>query len=529
MNGLSIALPAHQFSMHMFVTLLIAFTIALSGCTPADVPMAHNHGGMMMQGADVGKYLPSDSINAKTVPNAKPSSILMVKNGDTIDLSPMVVKKMINGKEQVMFGYNGQIPGPLIKVKQGSTFYVNVMNKIPLPTTNHWHGLRLDNAFDGMPGISQSEIRTGDSFQYTVKVPDSGLYWYHPHVREDVEQDLGLYGNIFVTPKGDDNVPADREETLILDDILLDASGNILPYGKDGATYVMMGRYGNTMLLNGETDYTLNVRQGEVIRFYLTNTANARPFRISFSGAMMKLIGSDLGTYEMEQPAEWLTIGPAERYIVDVLFDKAGRQNLLHWGNGKPVSIGTVNVSPRAQKGTYAETFSNMRAYPNSLPEASALAPYMKQKPDEILRVSFEGMNHGTVTGDDGIEWEDSMPMMNAMTNQNNFSWKLVDDRTGKTNMDIHWMFKLGDRKKIRIINDDESMQHPIHFHGQRFLVLSVDEKPVENRVWKDTFLLRSGETADILLELTNPGTWMFHCHIAEHLQAGMMGIFSVE
>lgn len=511
-------------------TAFLFALLLLAGCQPATQPGMSGHDHHMMQsGQDVGKYLPSDTIDPKTVPEAKPSSVLTVKNGDVIELSPMVVKKKMDGKEQVMFGYNGQIPGPLIKAEQGSTFYVDVTNGIPLPTTNHWHGLRLDNAFDGMPGISQAEIRTGDSFRYTVKVPDGGLFWYHPHVREDIEQDLGLYGNILVTPKEGANVPADREETLVLDDILLNAFGNIVPYGKDGATYVMMGRYGNTMLLNGETDYSLDVRQGEVVRFYLTNTASVRPFRIAFSGATMKLIGSDLGAYETEQTVEWLTIGPAERYIVDVLFDRAGKRSILHKGNGEPVEIGTVNVSPRTGEGPYVASFKTPRTHPDALSDAPAILPYLESTPDEVLRVSFQGMNHGTVTGDDGIEWEDSMPMMNATTNQNNFTWKLVDDRTGKANMDIRWAFKLGDVKKIRVINDDESMQHPIHFHGQRFLVLSVDGQPVENRVWKDTFLLRSGETADILLELTNPGTWMFHCHIAEHLQAGMMGIFTVE
>jgi len=441
----------------------------------------------------------------------------------------MVVKKMINGKEQVMFGYNGQIPGPLLKVEQGSEFFVTVTNKIPLPTTSHWHGLRLDNAFDGMPGISQPEMKTGDTFTYTVKVPDSGLFWYHPHVREDIEQDLGLYGNILVTPNVNTPLHANKEEVLILDDILLNASGNIVPYGKDGATYVMMGRFGNTMLLNGETGYELDAMKGDVVRFYLTNTANVRPFRISFENARMKLVASDGGPYEKEEFIDSLVIGPAERYIVDVLFETAGRQRIWHTGASAPIQIGTVNVSAKSAHPSHAAQFESLSIQPNALLPLPSLDPYLQKEPDQVLRVSFEGMNHGTVSGAEGIEWEDSMPMMNAMTNQNNFTWKLVDDRTGKSNMDVHWNFALGDYVKIRVINDDESMQHPIHFHGQFFLPLSVDGKPVDNKAWKDTFLLRSGQTADILVHMTNPGTWMFHCHIAEHLQAGMMGLFTVK
>ncbi len=490
--------------------------------------MQGHHGHTSQQEDNVGKYLPSDTISPADVPDAALSDVMTVKDGDTISLSPMVVKKKINGKEQIMFGYNGQIPGPLIKAEQGAEFYVNVENKIPLPTTNHWHGIRLDNAFDGMPGISQAEIQPGGSFRYTVKVPDAGLFWYHPHVREDIEQDLGLYGNILVTPKNTAPVPANREEILILDDILLNTFGNIVPYGKDGATYVMMGRFGNQMLLNGETDYSLNVSKGDVVRFYLTNTANARPFRISFENARMKLIASDGGAYQSETAVDSLIIGPAERFTIDVLFETAGRQHILHTGLDGSKKIGTVTVSEEATEVSHKKRFETLAKNPGAILPVTSIQPYLAAEPDQTLRVAFEGMNHGTMTGDDGIEWEDSMPMMNALTNQNTFTWKLVDEKTGKTNMDIHWNYHKGDYVKVRVINDDESMQHPIHFHGQFFLVLSVDGKEEKNRVWKDTFLLRTGETADILIHMTNPGTWMFHCHIAEHLQAGMMGSFTV-
>lgn len=511
-------------------TLLIIACILIAGCAPAANDGMHvgHHGQGGQQGADVGKYLPSDTIDASEVPEAQASSIMTVADGDTIELSPTVVKKKINGKEQVMFGYNGQIPGPLIKVEQGSEFYVDVTNDIPLPTTNHWHGLRLDNAFDGMPGISQAEIQPGGSFRYTVKVPDAGLYWYHPHVREDIEQDLGLYGNILVAPKGAPAPHANREEVLILDDILLNTFGDIVPYGKDGATYVMMGRYGNQMLLNGETHYSLDAAKGDVIRFYLTNTANARPFRIRFENARMKLIATDGGPYQRQEMIDSLIIGPAERYIVDVLFGTSGKQRILHEGVGAPVELGYVNVSSEPASVSYATQFEELRDNKDALAPVASVERYMDMEPAHTLRVSFSGMNHGSTTGGDGIEWEDSMPMMNAMTNQNNFTWKLVDEKTRKENMDIHWDFKEGEYAKIRVVNDDESMQHPIHFHGQFFLVLSVDGKPVENRAWKDTFLLRTGETADILLHAINPGTWMFHCHISEHLQSGMMGMFTV-
>ena len=109
--------------------------------------------------------------------------------------------------------------------------------------------------------------------------------------------------------------------------------------------------------------------------------------------------------------------------------------------------------------------------------------------------------------------------------------WKLVDRETGAENHDIRWSFALGDRTKIRIVNDphsDHPMQHPFHIHGERFLVLSRDGVPNENLVWKDTVLVRTGETVDLVVEMSNPGRWMAHCHIAEHLEGGMMLSFSV-
>ena len=124
------------------------------------------------------------------------------------------------------------------------------------------------------------------------------------------------------------------------------------------------------------------------------------------------------------------------------------------------------------------------------------------------------------------------MPMMNEMSNKKNTQWKMIDEESGQENMDIEWTFEKGSVAKIRIVNDEDSdhpMHHPIHFHGQRFLVLSMDGKKNENLVWKDTAIVPVGATVDFLLEVSNPGDWMMHCHIAEHLQAGMMVRFHVD
>ena len=130
----------------------------------------------------------------------------------------------------------------------------------------------------------------------------------------------------------------------------------------------------------------------------------------------------------------------------------------------------------------------------------------------------------------DGIEWEDEGHTGEETNDQ--ISWVILDQATNKMNMDIDWKFKVGDKVKIRIFNDPHSMhpmQHPIHFHGQRFLVLNKNGTEQKNLVWKDTVLVPAGEYADILLDVSNPGEWMAHCHISEHLEAGMMFPFTVE
>jgi FtsP/CotA-like multicopper oxidase with cupredoxin domain len=131
-----------------------------------------------------------------------------------------------------------------------------------------------------------------------------------------------------------------------------------------------------------------------------------------------------------------------------------------------------------------------------------------------------------------GIEWEDDMVEVNRMTTPSNMRWKLVDRDTGAENAQIDWTFRVGDQVKLRLVNEmdsDHPMPHPFHVHGAgRFLILARDGVVEPNLVWKDTVLVRTGETVDILLDVTNPGRWMAHCHIAEHHESGMMFSFNV-
>src|SRR6187397_2862039 len=263
------------------------------------------------------------------LPEAQRTELVELADGDEFELEITPVKKRIGDSTVRMLTYNGSVPGPRLKVGQGSTITVHVTNHGDLEATVHWHGLRLENRYDGTHD-TQAPIPVGETFTYQVHVPDPGAYWYHPHIREDYGQELGLYGNILVTPSEPDYwPPANRELLLTLDDILIE-DGQIAAFRESETTHVAMGRFGNVMLVAGEPDLSLEAKRGDVVRFYLTNTANTRVFNVALPGAQMKLVGADAGRYEHEEIVEEVLLAPSERVVVDVLFGEAGDLKLEH-------------------------------------------------------------------------------------------------------------------------------------------------------------------------------------------------------
>jgi FtsP/CotA-like multicopper oxidase with cupredoxin domain len=175
--------------------------------------------------------------------------------GDALNLHVGPVAKRLGDVTVRMLAYNGSIPGPTLKVRQGSEIIVHVENQGDLDTTVHWHGLRLENRYDGVPHETQAPIPVGGEFTYRIQFPDAGLYWYHPHIREDYTQELGLYGNILVVPSEPDYwPPVNREVVLTLDDLLIE-DGKIAPFSPTETTYTAMGRFGNVVLIGGEPTF----------------------------------------------------------------------------------------------------------------------------------------------------------------------------------------------------------------------------------------------------------------------------------
>jgi suppressor of ftsI len=499
----------------------------------------------------VGPWMPGMGIDAAALPEARPSQTVSMTDGDTLDIAVSMVRRTLAGHEMIMFGYNGQYPGPLIQAPKDATVIVRVTNDIEMPTTIHWHGVRLDNRFDGVPGVTQAAIERGESFTYEVHVPDAGMYWYHPHVREDVQQDLGLFGNLLVTsPDPDYYGPAHREEVFVLDDMLIDDEG-ALPWGDSAPTHALMGRFGNVMMVNGETDYRLSARRGEVVRFYLTNVANTRTFNVTFGGAKVKVVASDVSRFEREQWVTSVVIAPAERYVVDVRFDEVGEvaiantiQAINHFrGEFYPEvdTLSVVTVSSEPAEATVSEAFDTLREHADVVADVESFRRWFGSAADYELEttVRVRDLPQSIVLSMEAdtlyvppMEWNDAMPMMNWLSTAEQVTWILRDRATGAENGEIDWRFEVGDVVKVHVFNTPDSfhpMNHPIHVHGQRFLVLSMDGVENENLVWKDTAIVPVGSTMEMLIEMSNPGEWMVHCHIAEHLHAGMMFSFVVE
>lgn len=500
--------------------------------------------------------LPTDTAD---IPRALPSEVVELPDGGTLDLFAGFVRREIQGRELTMLAFNNQHPGPLIKVEKDATIFVNFTNETSLPTAVHWHGVRLENRYDGVPGLTQEAVEPGQTFRYQIYFKDAGIYWYHPHHREDVQQELGLAGNILVTPISTDYYsPVNREEVVMLDDFVLTQDGTV-PFGLESSNYMLMGRFGNLFITNGEPEYSLETNAGEVVRFHFTNASNTRTFNISFrprtepdaNVVPIKVVGSDVGKLEHEVIVESIVLAPAERYVVEVFFDKAGSYELTNHVQGinhrmgvflEEISIlGTITVSESQTAVDHHQAFETLRTNLDVIADIDRYRSHFDRPVDHELVLTLEvdslppaieqSMLYDWVYFNP-VEWTGTMPVMNWSTTGAEVEWILRDAVTGDENTEVNWSFQVGDVVKIRIHNDRgafHSMQHPLHIHGQRFLILEQNGVANNNLVWKDTVLLPAGSSTDILLELSNPGRWMVHCHIAEHLESGMKFVIDVE
>jgi suppressor of ftsI len=465
------------------------------------------------------------------LPAAQPPEEVRLAGGATYNLTAAPAVHAPGGRPIRMYAYNGQIPGPLLRLQQGSTVTVQFHNALPYESSIHWHGMRVDQAMDGV----QPPVKPGGSFAYTVRAPDEGVFWYHPHMMESMQQELGLAGAIVV--EGDVAADHPRDHAIVLDDMLL-LGGDVAPFLDEATNFALMGRFGNTMLANGAAHWNQSARPHERVRLHLVDAANTRTFNVSFPGAeRVEWIASDAGFLREPVTVENLVLSPGERATVDIIMPGEGNVRLQHTSPGKDHTLGRIAVEGEPVQTTPAPRDPHLRA--------AASMDQAMQKANNTLRVlrldvvmpssgmdhSMPGMQHGTAPAavpEGGIEWETDAA--NAESSSDTIRWVIRDGATGAEPRLSGWTFQRGSHVLLRVENPGDSMhpmQHPIHLHGQRFLVLH-DGALAPSSAWKDTVLVRAGTTVTVLVEMANPGEWLLHCHISEHLESGMTTSFRV-
>jgi FtsP/CotA-like multicopper oxidase with cupredoxin domain len=441
------------------------------------------------------------------------------------DLSPGVFDSALDpaspAKTQV-WAFNRSLPGPTLRYRKGARLRAIVTNELPQETTVHWHGVRVPNAMDGVPRVTQNPIRPGQRFEYAFVLPDSGTFWYHPHQNSHEQVARGLYGALVVEEERP--IAVDREEVWVLSDIKLGPDrrqvedfGRILEIANEG-------RVGNRILLNGTLaggGRTFSVRAGERIRLRLINAASARIFRLAFAAHAPLVIACDGQAVPPHPvPPGGLELGPGMR--ADLVLDclrKPGETFVVSSRGHAATEI--VRLAYRDEKPLRAELLpAPVAIEPNEIPE-----PDLKRATEHYL--VFEGGMRGIPV----IGMIDGKPApIRDLMHRHGLAWTM-NYLAQHEHAAVHEpLFELrrGEHVLLHLLNQTD-FPHPMHLHGHFFRVVAVNGEAPPVPAWRDTAMVPARGTLDIAFVADNPGEWMFHCHILDHAIGGMMGTIVVE
>lgn len=390
-------------------------------------------------------------------------------------------------------GGAGRVPGPMLLGKLGDRVTVHFRNDLPEETTVHWHGLRVHAAHDGS-NVSQMAVQPGETHDYEFTLTDPGTFWFHPHLAADEQIERGLAGTIVV--RDDAEIPVDGERMLVLDDVKVESTGELSP--TITSLDLMVGRQGNVLLVNGERLPTLTAPAGGRERWRLLNTANGTYFNVAVPGRSLRVIGWDGGLLPEPYEVDALLIAPGERY--DLLVELAGAEGdelelqTLHYDRGHELP----DLGPRALA-RFALAAPSETPAPD-LPErwgTLSPLPISADTPRRAFKLSEE---------------EAAGPGDEPRFFINERAWPDVDPLVVDS-----------DALEIWEVTNDATMDHPFHLHGTFFQVL---DQP--HLGWKDTVNVPQKATVRLAVAFDNPGLWMYHCHILEHTERGMMGVLQV-
>jgi FtsP/CotA-like multicopper oxidase with cupredoxin domain len=407
-----------------------------------------------------------------------------------------------------VFGYGGQVPGRELRLRQGDRLRVSVKNELQEETTVHWHGIRLPNAMDGVPHLTQKPIKPGETFLYDFVAPDAGTYWYHPHHNSSQQVGRGLYGPLIVEEA--EPIKVDRDITWLLGDWRLLEDGQISDDFGNMHDSMHAGRVGNTITINGRAPQPLAVRTGERVRLRLINAANARIFGLKFAGHSPKIVALDGQPVTPHEPSGSVLVGPAMR--VDLIIDMVGDPSLKFavedtFYKGLEYTLTTLEYGPNPLRQALLTT-------PIALPPNRIAEPHLRAATRH--EITFSGGMGGGMGMMGGGMMGGGMGMMGGM------SWAINGVSATSHTHEPMLTFARG-KTVVLNLNNDTAWWHPIHLHGHSFRVISRNGKPTAHREWQDTVLMPPRETAEIAFVADNPGDWMFHCHVLEHQAAGMM------
>ncbi len=437
-----------------------------------------------------------------------------------------------NGSKAAVWAYNGTVPGPVLRLRQGKPVRILVENDLPESTTVHWHGIRLPIAMDGVPGISQPPILSGAAFEYEFTPPDAGTFWYHPHVDSLQQLGRGLSGALIVEEREPPAV--DRDVLWMLADWRLDDDGQIAAGFGNAMDAAMSGRIGNTPTLNGRISRGESVRAGERIRLRLVNAAVARLMALRFEGHWPWIVATDGQPCEPHEPEDGrLLLGPAMR--VDVLLDMEGspgqRYRVLdEFYDGLSYSLTELAY----------DTEPPLRLHPIDAPRA--LPPNPLPEPDLGAADRHELVIQGGMMGGGAMAGLGGMMggMMNGMggmsgggtgmSGTSSAIWAINGSSMtgdGQAGMSPLLTLTLG-RSCVLTLRNQTAWWHPMHLHGHSFRVLSRNGVAVAHRQWGDTVLVSPREAVEIAFVADNPGDWMLHCHVMDHQVSGLMAILRI-
>jgi FtsP/CotA-like multicopper oxidase with cupredoxin domain len=405
-----------------------------------------------------------------------------------IDLEAREVDwEFIPGRPTRAWGFNRQIPGPTIEARVGDVLEVRFTNRLPEPTTIHWHGLQVPAAMDGTDMV-QHPITPGETFTYRFKLPDAGTFWYHPHSNETVQLERGLYGPIVV--RGPDEPQLDAERVLVFDDVQLDRKGQIKPPGWWIEQH--NGREGSTRLVNGKKEPELTIAAGQIERWRIVNAASARYVRLSIGGRLFTILGTDGGPIEEPVTVSEVLLVPADR--VDLAVGP--------FAEGEVLRIESLAYNRRSIARVRVERFATLRVGPR--------APSRATIPRRLRQIEPLVTGHVTPTR------EVRLGVRPSLRHGVDF---LINEEQHHRDRPV----KVGELQVWDIVNDT-MMDHPFHLHGFFFQVVEVNGELPAFRSWEDTVNVPPKSRVRIAwLPDDRPGEWMYHCHILEHHAAGMM------